>query len=146
MARITATTAERTTAVCAGIPAALLLGYSISIAAVALTQGIEGPQEVSSPTGVAVEVVTFALLGVGVAVVAIGRWSGRSWSSVPFVVIQLLALTVGVPMMTGAGAGVPVGAVVSATALAGLAALAVATAKRSGRTEAGAHREQTAQN
>lgn len=135
MARITATTADRIAAATGAVQALLLLGYAVSIAAVAATQGIEGPVEVSSPAGVVVEVVTFALLGAGVALVAYGRWQGRSWSSVPFVVVQLLALTAGVPMLLGSGAGVPVGALVCAAALVGLVSLGIATAKRNPGTD-----------
>lgn len=130
MARITATTADRIAAATAAVQALLLLGYAVSIAVVAAARGIEGPAEVSSPAGVVVEIATFALLGAGVAVVAYGRWRGRSWSSVPFVVVQLLALTAGVPMLLGSGAGVPAGALVCTAALVGLVALGTATAQR----------------
>lgn len=110
-------------AVSAAIQGTLLVGYAVSIGILALTRGVEGPAEVASSTGVAVEVVTFALLGGGALVVAYGRWGDRSWSNVPFVVLQLLALTVGVPMALGAGSGVPAGALVSIAALVGLGTL-----------------------
>lgn len=137
MLRITTTAADRLTAVCAGVQAALLLGYAASIGWVALASGIAGPQEVSSPTGVAVEVVTFALLGVGVAAVAVGRWRGSAWSTVPFVVTQALGLAVGVPLVTGAGGGVPAGAAICAAALIGLGALTVGAAQRNRTGQAG---------
>ena len=100
-----------------------LLGYAISIAVVALTTGIQGPQEVSSPTGVTVEVATFALFGAGMAAIAWGRWRGHGWSTVPFVVTQLLALTVGIPMATGVPDGRLTGLAICAGVLIGLGAL-----------------------
>jgi hypothetical protein len=115
--------ADRTTAVVAGVESLLLLGYAVSIAFVAATQGIEGPQDVSSPAGVAVEVAVFAAFAAGVAAIAWGRRSGQSWSGAPFVVVQVLALTVSVPLAFGSGAGVPAGVLTTIGALVGLAAL-----------------------
>lgn len=111
------------TAIVAAVEAAALAAYAISIAAVALTAGLQGPVEVSSPTGVAVEVVTFALFAVGLAVVAWGRWKGHGWSTVPFVVAQLLALTVSIPMATGVPDGRWIGVALTVAALGGLVAL-----------------------
>jgi hypothetical protein len=79
--------------------------------------------EVSSPTGVAVEVVTFALFAVGLAVVAWGRSKGHGWSTVPFVVAQLLALTVSIPMATGVPDGRWIGVALTVAAFGGLIAL-----------------------
>lgn len=117
--------AQLVTAAVAGIEGLLLLGYGVSIAVVALTSGLSGPGEVSSPAGTAVEVAVFAAFGIGLGAVAWGRWRDRDWSVVPFVLAQLLALVAAVPMATGQGAGVPVGIVVTALALAGLASLVV---------------------
>lgn len=111
-----------TTAVAAA-QAVALLGYAISIAVVALTTGIEGPSEVSSPTGVAVEIVTFALFGLGMSFVAWGRWRRQGWATVPFAVAQLLALTVGIPLATGVSQGRPAGFVITGGALLGLVGL-----------------------
>lgn len=114
------------TAIVAAAESAALAAYAISIAAVALTAGLQGPVEVSSPTGVAVEVITFALFAVGLAVVAWGRWKGHGWSTVPFVVAQLLALTVGIPMATGVPDGRWIGVAITVAALGGLVALLIA--------------------
>lgn len=107
----------------AALEALLLIGYAISITVVVATTGLQGPQDVSSGPGVAVEIVVFVLFGVGCAVLAVGRWRGSGWSAVPFVVVQLLALTVSVPLATGAGGGVPFGVGVTLAAVAGLAAM-----------------------
>lgn len=112
------------TAAVAGVQAVALLGYAASIAAVALTTGIEGPVEVSSPTGVVVEIVTFAAFGVGMAAIAWGRWRGHGWATVPFALAQLLALTVGIPLATGVDDGRLWGYGITGLAIAGLAALA----------------------
>lgn len=114
------------TAIVAAAESAALAAYAISIAAVALTAGLQGPVEVSSPTGVAVEVITFALFAVGLAMVAWGRSKGHGWSTVPFVVAQLLALTVGIPMATGVPDGRWIGVAITVAALGGLVALLIA--------------------
>ena len=111
------------TAAVAGLEALLLVGYAISITVVVATTGLQGPQEVSSASGVTVEIAVFVLFGLGCAAVAVGRWRGSGWSAVPFVVIQLLALTVSIPLATGAGGGVPFGILVTVAALIGLAAI-----------------------
>lgn len=111
-----------TTAIAAA-QALALLGYAISIAVVALTTGIEGPSDVSSPTGVVVEIVTFALFGLGMSLVAWGRWRRQGWATVPFAVAQLLALTVGIPLATGVSQGRAAGIAITAGALLGLGGL-----------------------
>lgn len=107
----------------AGVEAAALLGYGVSIAYVALTAGIQGPVEVSSPAGVVVEVVTFLAFGAGMALVAVGRWRRQGWATIPFVVAQLLALTVGIPLATGAPDSRLLGYVITAGAVIGLVSL-----------------------
>ena len=118
--------AIRTTAVVAGVEAALLLGYAVSIAYVAATQGLSGPNDVSSPTGVVVEVMVFVLFAAGLAAIAYGRWHNQGWSGAPFVLVQLLTLTASVPMAIGSGGGVPAGVLATLGAIVGLAALIVA--------------------
>lgn len=117
--------AQLVTAAVAGLEGLLLVGYAVSIAIVALTSGLSGPGEVSSPAGTVVEVAVFAAFGAGLGAVAWGRWRDRDWATVPFVLAQLLALVAAIPMATGRGTGVPIGIVVTALALTGLAALVV---------------------
>ncbi|MFN8126557.1 MAG: hypothetical protein U0R64_08645 [Candidatus Nanopelagicales bacterium] len=107
----------------AAVEALLLIGYALSITWVVATTGLQGPQDVSSSSGVAVEITVFALFGIGCGLLAVGRWRGTDWATVPFAVVQLLALTVGIPLATGAGGGVPFGIVITAMAVLGLAAL-----------------------
>ena len=115
--------ARTVSSIVAGVEAAALLGYAASIAYVALTVGIQGPSEVSSPAGVVVEIVTFLLFGVGMSFVAIGRWRRQGWATIPFVVAQLLALTVGIPLATGVPESRPLGYLITALAVIGLASL-----------------------
>lgn len=117
------TPARTLTAVVAGGQALALVGYAVSIAVVALTTGIQGPSEVSSATGVAVEIVTFAVFGAGLAAIAWGRWRGHGWATVPFALAQVLALTVGIPLLTGADDGRLWGLGITAAAVVGLVAL-----------------------
>lgn len=107
----------------AGLEAVVLVGYGISIAAVALTQGIQGPEAVATPTGVAVETVVFVLFGVGMGLLTLGRWRRADWSTVPFVIAQLLALTVGVPLATASGWPRIVGVLTVLVALTGVGAV-----------------------
>ena len=113
-------TARAVTAVIAAAEGLTLLGYAGSITWVAVTSGLQGPVEVSSPAGVTVEVLVFALFGAGVLALAVGRWRGTGWSTVPFVVVQLLALTVGIPLVTGTGGALSAGVVITAAAVIGL--------------------------
>lgn len=106
----------------------LLVVYAVSIAVVAVTQGLSGPDDVSSPAGTVVEVVVFLLFGSGLLLIANGRRRDQDWATVPYVLAQLLALMATVPMATGSGAGVPVGIVASIAAVAGLVALPLARA------------------
>lgn len=125
----------RLTAVVAGVQALVLFGYAVSIAVVALTVGVQGPEEVASPTGVFVETVVFALFGLGMGLVAVGRWRRAEWSTVPFVVAQLLALTVGIPLATASGWPRGAGMLTVAAALGSLAVLIAGRAE--GRSEVG---------
>lgn len=117
------------TATIAALEALVLLGYGASIAVVAITAGINGPQAVASPTGVAVETVVFVLFGVGMALVAAGRWRNASWSTVPFVVAQLLALTVGIPLVTASGWPRLAGVLTAVAAVVGVGALGIGRAR-----------------
>jgi hypothetical protein len=114
------------TATIAAVQAIVLLAYGLSIAIVALTVGIQGPRDVASPGGVAVETVVFVLFGIGLGFVAAGRWRGASWSTVPFVVAQLLALPVGLPLLGASGWPRVAGIATVMAAVAGLVAVVAA--------------------
>lgn len=109
-----------TTAV-AGLQGLALLGYAVGISVIGLTSGLEGPAEISSPMGAAVEVATFALFGAGMITIAVGRWHESPWSGPPFVLSQLLALAVGLPLATAADTvGRTIGVAVTVSAVIGI--------------------------
>ena len=114
-----------TTAV-AGLQGLALLGYALGISIIGLTSGLEGPAEVSSPAGAVVEVAAFALFGAAMVTIAIGRWRESAWSGPPFVLSQLLALAVGLPLATAADTvGVTIGFAVTASAVVGIIGIVV---------------------
>lgn len=107
-----------------------LIGYALGIAVIGLTSGLEGPEAVSSPMGATVEVITFALFGAGLAAIAVGRWRTSSWSGPPFVLAQLLALTVGVPLATASGSvGTTIGVLLTASAVVGIVGIVASALK-----------------
>lgn len=98
-----------------------LLGYALGILIIGLTAGLEGPAEVSSPAGAIVEVMAFALFGAALVAIAFGRWKGSSWSGPPFVLSQLLALAVGLPLATATDTvGKTIGLAVTVSAIVGI--------------------------
>ncbi|MCB0917344.1 MAG: hypothetical protein KDC39_02110 [Actinobacteria bacterium] len=116
-----------TTAV-AALQGFALISYAIAIVIVALIAGLDSHEEVSTPTGLVVQVVAFILLGAGLLGLALGRWQCRPWSATPFAMAQILGLAVGVPLLLAPdGTGSVVGLLVSLSAVAGLVGL-VATA------------------
>lgn len=110
----------------AGLQGLALLVYGAGISIIGLTSGLEGPAEVSSPTGAVVEVVTFALFGAGMIAIAVGRWREASWSGPPFVLSQLLALAVGLPLATASDpVGKTIGLLITGSAVVGMVGLVV---------------------
>ncbi len=115
---------ERILQVLAAIAAAqglALLGYAAFDAVEAVRVGITGPAEVSNPTALALQIALFALFGTALLAVARAWLRQGGWARGAFVLAQLIALVVGVPLLgtTGAAERI-VGAVVSLSAVAGL--------------------------
>ncbi len=103
-----------------------MVAYGLGIAVVGLTVGLEGSTAASEPLAVTVEVITFCLFGIGLLLVAWGLFGQRSWSKLPFVVAQLLAFTVGVPLLSSTDSlGFVIGLSVTVGAALGLVALIV---------------------
>ena len=109
-------------AVSAGLQAAVLLGNGIAVAVVAIRDGITGPAPVASPAGVVTEVGLFVLFAAALGWIAWGLWTGHSAARTPFLLAQLLTLTVGVPMLAGQWPINLIGGAVTATAVAGILA------------------------
>lgn len=98
-----------------------LLGYGVFDIVEALTVGISGPAPVSNPMGITLQILLFLLFGAGLVAVGRGWWQVRRWARAPFVLAQLIALVVGVPLAqaTETSARVP-GILLSGIAAAGL--------------------------
>ena len=77
-----------------------LIGYALYDVVQGITVGITGPQEVSNLPALVLQIVIFAALGIGLMLVARGWWGARYGARAPFIVAQLLALVVGVPLMS----------------------------------------------
>jgi len=96
--------------VAAGIAAlegAGLIAYAGLDVVVALRDGLTGPAAVSNLPGFFLQVLIFLILGGGMLAIARGWWMRARWARSPFVLAQLLALVVGVPIIgTGGLAGV----------------------------------------
>ena len=103
----------------AGIEGLALAGYAVFELIEAVRLGATGPAEVSNPAAITLQIVIFAVFGAGLLMVARG-WLRRSrWVRGPFVLAQIIALVVGVPLLQAAGA---------VEKLAGIAIVALAVA------------------
>lgn len=77
--------------------------YAVLITAGVLRFGLTGPEAVSNSAGVTLAVIIFLFFGVGLIATAWGWWQIKSWARSPFVLAQLLALVVGIPLMSASG-------------------------------------------
>lgn len=82
-----------------------LIGYASYDIVQGLTVGLTGPDEVSNLPGLVLQIVIFAVLGIGLVVVARGWWRAKYGARAPFIVAQLLALVVGVPLVSAPDLG-----------------------------------------
>lgn len=82
-----------------------LIGYALYDIVQGLTVGLTGPDEVSNLPGLVLQIVIFAVLGIGLVVVARGWWRAKYGARAPFIVAQLLALVVGVPLVSAPDLG-----------------------------------------
>jgi hypothetical protein len=82
-----------------------LLAYGIYEAVQGVLVGATGPAEVSNVPAIIVQVLIFAVLGVGMAYVGRGWWRRRRWARAPFILAQLIGLLVGIPIAQTPGTG-----------------------------------------
>ena len=87
----------------AGLEALALVGYAIYDLISVIRFGIHGPSEVSNTPAVTLQILIFALFGAALAWVCRGWWLRRRWARAPFLLGQLLALVVGVPLAQAEG-------------------------------------------
>ena len=94
--------------------------YAVLITAGVLRFGLTGPEAVSNSAGVTLAVIIFLFFGVGLIATAWGWWQVKSWARSPFVLAQLLALVVGIPLMSASRTPeIAVGAFVTIVAVIG---------------------------
>lgn len=89
----------------AAIEGAALVAYAVFDIVQGFRVGLVGPPEVSNLPGLILQIVIFAALGIGLLLVARGWWGAKYGARAPFIVAQLLALVVGVPLVQATEAG-----------------------------------------
>lgn len=85
----------------AGTQGIVLVGYALYDIVQGLRLGLTGPQEVSNLPGFILQIAIFAVLGIASVAIAVGWWRAKYAARAPFIVAQLLALVVGVPLAQG---------------------------------------------
>lgn len=78
--------------------AVFYLVYAILVVVGVVRFGVSGPSEVANTPGVILEVVIFLVFGFGMVLVAWGWFTSKRWARAPFLLGQLLALVVSVPL------------------------------------------------
>ena len=89
----------------AAIEGAALVGYAIFDIVQGFRVGLVGPPEVSNLPGLVLQIAIFAALGVALLAIAAGWWRAKYGARAPFIVAQLLALVVGVPLFQATESG-----------------------------------------
>jgi Na+-driven multidrug efflux pump len=111
----------RLLALIALVEAAGLLVYGGYEAVQGVLVGATGPAEVSNVPAIILQVVIFAVLGVGMVYVGRGWLQRRRWARAPFILAQLIGLLVGIPIAQTAGAAPRIsGIALTALAIAGI--------------------------
>lgn len=106
----------------AAIEGAAMIGYAIFDIVQGFRVGLVGPPEVSNLPGLILQIVIFAILGVALFAIAAGWWKAKYGARAPFIVAQLLALVVGVPLIQATETGPrSVGAALVGAGLLGIA-------------------------
>lgn len=99
-----------------------LVAYAIFDAVEAVRVGATGPADVSNGPAIALQIIIFLVFGAGLLWVARGWWGSRRWARAPFLLTQLIALVVGVPLAQAQGGTERVvGIALSLVALVGIA-------------------------
>jgi hypothetical protein len=82
-----------------GVQGVFYVVYAILIVVGVARFGVSGPSEVANVSGVTLEVVIFLFFGLGMLLVAVGWFGAKRWARAPFLLAQLLALVVSVPLI-----------------------------------------------
>ncbi len=95
--------------------------YAILVVVGVARFGVSGPSEVANAPGVTLEVIIFLVFGLGMLLVSWGWFSAKRWARAPFLLAQLLALVVSVPLTGASGSAEKVVAItVTIAAVAGI--------------------------
>jgi uncharacterized membrane protein len=97
-----------------------LLGYAVFDLVEASTVGVTGPAAVSNVPGIALQIILFLIFGGSLVWIGRGWWSTRRWARAPFLLAQLIALVIGVPLAQAEGPERLVGIVLALMALIGI--------------------------
>jgi len=109
----------------AAVEGVALIANGIAVAVLVLRDGINAPDAVASPVGILLEVLLYLGFGLAMLWIARGLVLGRRGVLTPFVLAQLLALTVSVPLATGGGTASAVGWAITLGCVAGLVSWAL---------------------
>ena len=82
-----------------GVQGVFYVVYAILIVVGVARFGVSGPREVANASGVTLEVVIFLFFGLGMLLVAVGWFRAKRWARAPFLLAQLLALVVSIPLI-----------------------------------------------
>jgi hypothetical protein len=85
--------------VISGVQGVFYVAYAVLIVVGVARFGVSGPSEVANASGVTLEVVIFLFFGLGMLLVAGGWFAAKRWARAPFLLAQLLALVVSVPLI-----------------------------------------------
>lgn len=77
--------------------------YAILVVVGVARFGVSGPSEVANTPGVTLEVIIFLVFGVGMLLVSWGWFTAQRWARAPFLLAQLLALVISVPLTGASG-------------------------------------------
>ncbi len=93
----------RVAAAVAGVEGAAFSAYAVFVIVEVARYGITGPSAVSNVQSVTLEIIIFAVFGIGLLLAGWGLWRARRWGRAPAVLGQLLGLVVGVPLIGATG-------------------------------------------
>ncbi len=82
-----------------GVQGVFYVVYAVLIVVGVARFGVSGPSEVANASGVTLEVVIFLFFGLGMLLVAGGWFTAKRWARAPFLLAQLMALVISVPLI-----------------------------------------------
>ena len=107
----------------AAIEGAVLAGYAVYDVIQGVRFGLTGPEEVSNLPALVLQILIFAVLGIGLLAIARGWWLSKYGARAPFILAQLLGLVVGFPLAQAPDSGTR--AIGTALVVAGVVGIAV---------------------